>query len=73
MTASEKIAPMADRGPRSKARLVVGLIVTAVVLLLVLANTHLIYVATMSQSECIPHLKTSGESSGSFRAAKPAC
>jgi hypothetical protein len=73
MTASEKTAPMADHTPRSKTRLVVGLIVAAVVLLLVLANTHLVYVATTSQSECISHLKTSGEASGSFRAAKPAC
>jgi len=46
---------------------------SAAALLLVLANAHLVYVATTSQSECIPHLKTSGEASGSFRAAKPAC
>ena len=73
MTVSEKIAPLADRAPRAKARLVVGLIVSAVVLLLVLANAHLVYVATTSQPECIPHLKTSGETSGAFRAAKSAC
>lgn len=73
MTVSGKTAPMAERAPRSKARLVIGLIVAAAALLLVLANAHLVYVATTSQSECIPHLKTSGEASGSFRAAKPAC
>ncbi len=75
MTASDKIAPMVTvtRAPRSKARLVAGLCVAAVVLLLVLANVHLVYVATSSQSDCIAHLKTSGEASGSFRAAKSAC
>ena len=73
MTASGKPAPMADRAPRPKARLMISLIVAAVALLLVLANAHLVYVATTSQPDCIAHLKTSGEASGSFRAAKPAC
>ncbi len=73
MTVSGKTAPMVDRTPRSKARIVTGLIVAAAVLLLVLANAHLVYVATTSQSGCIAHLKTSGEASGSFRAAAPAC
>lgn len=58
---------------RRNTRLMVGLGVTATVLLLVLANFHLFYVATTSQPECIAHLKTSGAASGAFRAATPSC
>lgn len=67
MTVTEKSAP------RSKAGLAACLIIAAVALLLVLANAHLVYVATTSQPDCIAHLKTSGEATGSFRAATPAC
>jgi len=70
---SDKPAPMADRAPRAKSRFMISLIVAAVALLLVLANAHLVYVATTSQPDCIAHLKTSGEATGSFRAATPAC
>lgn len=73
MTVSDRPLSMAQRALRKKTRLIIGLIVAAAVLLLVLANFHLFYVATMSQPECIAHLKTSGAASGSFRAAKPAC
>lgn len=73
MTISDKSRPMADRALRKRTRLIFGLIVTASVLLLVLANFHLFYVATMSQPECIAHLKTSGAASGSFRAATSSC
>jgi hypothetical protein len=54
-------------------RIVIGLMVGAGLLVLVLANTHLVYVAVTSQPECVAHLKSAGETSGSFRAAKPAC
>lgn len=47
--------------------------VGAAVLLLVLANVHLVYVAVTSQSGCVDHLKTSGEASGGFRAARSSC
>lgn len=73
MTVSNQSMPMADRTLRRRARLIIGLILAATVLLLVLANFHLFYVATMSQPECIAHLKTSGAATGSFRAATPAC
>lgn len=73
MTVSDQASSLAQRALRRKTRLIVGLVVAAAALLLVLANFHLVYVATTSQPECIAHLKTSGAASGSFRAAKPAC
>lgn len=54
-------------------RVLTGLIVAAGVLFVLLANTHLVYVAVTSQPECVAHLKTPGGTPGSFRAAKPAC
>lgn len=53
-----------------------GLFVLAAVLfaaILVFANAHFVYVALSSQPDCVPHLKSSGEASGSFRAAKSSC
>jgi hypothetical protein len=47
--------------------------VGAGLLVLVLANTHLVYVAVTSQPECVAHLESPGETPGSFRAAKSAC
>lgn len=48
------------------------LLVLAGLLLIAAANAHLVYVAVMSQPECVPHLKEAG-TSGSYRAAKSAC
>lgn len=56
---------------RRKLGILVG--ITLAVLLLVLANAHLVYVAVTSQPDCVSHLKTSGVASGSFRAARPSC
>lgn len=43
----------------------------AAVLVFVLANAHLVYVATSSQPDCVAH---AGEAGGDgYRAAKPAC
>jgi len=53
-----------------------GLYVLVAVLfgaILVFANVHFVYVALSSQPDCVPHLKSSGEASGSFRAAKSSC
>jgi hypothetical protein len=51
------------------------LIAAGGLLLLVLANTHLVYIAVTSQPDCIPHRKAGEGASdkGLFSAAKPAC
>jgi len=56
---------------RAKLGILIG--VALAVLLLVLANAHLVYVAATSQPDCVSHLKTSGEASGQFRAARSSC
>jgi len=55
--------------------MVTGLIVAAGILLLVLANIHLVYVAITSQPACVPHLERGEGASGngSFTAATSAC
>jgi hypothetical protein len=47
-------------------------IVTACIVLVAVANAHLVYVAVASQPGCVPHAKDGGEP-GTFKAAKPAC
>ena len=37
------------------------------------ANAHLVYVAFVSQPDCVPHLKEAGRDGGAFRAADSAC
>ncbi|RIK83457.1 MAG: hypothetical protein DCC69_14180 [Hyphomicrobiales bacterium] len=54
-------------------RLVATGIAAAVVLLLVAANAHLVYVAVVSQPDCVAHTKTPGQDGAGFRAARPAC
>jgi len=52
----------------------VGLVVAGLVVLVLAANAHLVYVAVTSQPDCVAHLKqTDTGQSGSFRAAKSAC
>ena len=51
---------------------IVWLLVPAALLLVAAANAHLVYVAVMSQPDCVPHLKETGQNGG-YRAAKPAC
>lgn len=48
-------------------------LLSGAVLLVLLANAHLVYVAVSTQPDCIPHLKDSGGASGAYRAAKSAC
>jgi hypothetical protein len=64
---------MEDIRRPSRARVLIGVMVGAGLLVLVLANTHLVYVAVTSQPECVAHLKSADETSGSFRAAQSAC
>ncbi|CAH1694147.1 conserved hypothetical protein [Hyphomicrobiales bacterium] len=40
--------------------------------LLIAANAHLVYVAVVSQPDCVPHEKSTGPG-GTFRAARSAC
>lgn len=48
-------------------------LLAAAVLVLLGANAHLVYVAVVSEPDCVAHLKEKGEAAGQFRAAKPAC
>jgi hypothetical protein len=58
--------------PSTKA--VVGLVVAGLVVLVLAANAHLVYVAVTTQPDCVAHLKQAEAGhSGSYRAAKSAC
>lgn len=49
------------------------LALTAIGLAVVLlANAHLVYVATSSQPQCVPHVRA-GDTAAAFSAAKPSC
>ena len=52
----------------------IGLVVAGLVVLVLAANAHLVYLAVTSQPDCVAHLKqTDAGQSGAFRAAKSAC
>ena len=53
-------------------RLISLLIAGGGVALLIAANAHLVYVALVSQPDCVPHVKSTGDD-GTFRAARSAC
>ena len=58
-----------------RTRAVVWVTVGAGLLLLLIANSHLVYVAVMSQPECVAHVRQ-GEGSakdGKFSAARSSC
>lgn len=66
------------RDPSSRQRrplLLVGAMVTVGLLVVLLANAHLVYVAVMSQPDCVAHIQASETPApkGSFSAAKSAC
>ncbi|CCW17021.1 hypothetical protein EBBID32_13600 [Sphingobium indicum BiD32] len=52
----------------------IGLTIAALAAVL-LANAHLVYVASTSQPQCVTHVKSDGSarSSGAFGAAKSSC
>jgi hypothetical protein len=56
-----------------KGRLTMAGIGLAIVALMALANTHLVYVSLATQPECVPHLKAPDHGGAAFRAAKSAC
>jgi hypothetical protein len=47
-------------------------LVPAILLLVMGANAHLVYVAVQSQPDCVEHSQAAGEGN-SYRAAKPVC
>lgn len=51
----------------------VGLGVAAGLLVFVLANTHLVYVAVTSQPECVEHVKAGESRDGTYHAARSGC
>lgn len=66
-------AGAAHPGRKYNWRLIAGLIAAAVVLLLIAANAHLVYVAVASQPDCVAHNRVPGQDGTNFRAARPAC
>ena len=64
-----------DRQPRTRAMISLWVLLAAAAAVFVAANAHLIYVATMSQPECVAHLKQ-GEGDAAreqFSAARSSC
>lgn len=60
---------------RSKTRLLLWGMIGAGLLLLVIANSHLVYMAVMSQPDCVAHVRL-GEGDpgqGKFSAARSSC
>lgn len=58
---------------RYKSRWLILALVAAGLLVFVLANAHLLYVAFQSQPDCVRHLKEPASEGGQYRAAKSAC
>lgn len=48
-------------------------LVGAGLMLLAAANWHLVYVSTVSQPDCVPHLRQAGAQANEFRAAVSSC
>ena len=65
-------AGLASRS-RTRTRLIVGLLVLAGLIVLGGANAHLLYVAVMSQPDCVDHVRPGEARNGTFGAAKSAC
>lgn len=71
--------PVSPSAPRRQVnwRLASAGIAAAVVLLLVAANAHLVYVAFASQPDCVAHAKTPDtartKDGATFRAARSSC
>lgn len=59
-------------GRMGQTRRLFSLAALVLVIVLLAANAHLVYVAFSSQPDCVTHLKGEGER-GTYRAAKSAC
>ncbi len=57
----------------SRQKALIWIAVGCGVALLLVANAHLVYVATTSQPECVVHLRVGEGSSQQFSAAKSSC
>ena len=57
----------------AKRRTALWVLIAAAVLLVAGANAHLVYVATMSQPDCVVHARAGDSSSGRLAAAQSAC
>ncbi len=53
--------------------LLAWLLAAGVLLVVVAANAHLVYVAMASHPDCVAHLKEAGTQAGEYRAAMSAC
>ncbi|MCC6597292.1 MAG: hypothetical protein IT559_00685 [Alphaproteobacteria bacterium] len=51
----------------------IWLLVGAAIVVVILANAHLVYIAISTQPECVPHQKDKVEDGAGFRSAKSAC
>lgn len=43
------------------------------IVLFLIANAHLVYVAVVSQPDCVTHLKMESQAPGAYRAARSSC
>lgn len=59
--------------PRMSGRLIAGLLAGAILLIVAVANGHLVYVAVKTAPDCVAHAKAGNDAPGTFRAAKSAC
>ncbi|HTO59882.1 MAG TPA: hypothetical protein VMM15_01370 [Bradyrhizobium sp.] len=69
------MSELATAGKRPKPTTRIWLLLIAAIAAVLAANAHLIYVATMSQPPCVPHLKQGeGDAArGLFSAAQSSC
>ena len=56
-----------------RTKLAIWLLAGTGLLVLVGANSHLVYVALTSQPDCVEHRRAAGGASSQFRAAKSSC
>lgn len=56
-----------------RTKYLIGAAIGLGVAVLAAANVRFVFVAVTSQSGCVAHLKTPGELSGQFRAARSSC
>jgi hypothetical protein len=65
----------AGAATKTRTRAVLWLAIGAGLLLVLAANSHLVYVAVMSQPDCVPHVRQGDGSAkdGKFSAARSSC
>jgi hypothetical protein len=63
----------AETATTTRTKVTIWLLAGLGLLTFVGANSHLVYVASISQPDCVEHLRETGGSSGQFRAATSSC